>query len=158
MKELAFEELRSQFERELLRKDSLESKASYIVGIIAIFLPLLLNFSLEILRQGTSPVKFWIIFILIINLILIAVILYFSIKILYVTKVRYPIPSSDPNKLNEFYFKNEDLEDDVKDRYFDCISSINLDNNEKASKLSKCFILIVISTVLSMILFILGLL
>lgn len=158
MKKIALEELRCQFERELLRKDSLESKASYIVGITAIILPLLLNFSLEIIKRDASSMKTILILILIINLILIAFILYNSIKILNITKVKYPIPSSDPNKLNEFYFKNNDLEKDLRDFYFNSISSINLDNNIKGRKLSLCFKLIVISTVLSIFLFILGLL
>ena len=46
---LGLEELRNQFDMELSRKDSLESKASYIVGFTSIILPLLLTILLELL-------------------------------------------------------------------------------------------------------------
>lgn len=158
MNKIALEELRNQFERELKRKDSLESKASYIVGVIAIFLPLLFNFSLEIIKRENFSLKIIFIIFLILNLILIARILYLSIKTLNITKVKYPIPSSNPNELNEFYFKNEDLFDDLKDNYLFCIEDINSKNNEKGAILSECFILIGVSTFLTVISFILGLL
>ena len=158
MKKLALEELRNQFERELMRKDSLESKASYIVGVIAIILPLLFNFSLEIIKRDDFSLKIIFGLYLILNLIVIARILYLSIKTLYITKVKYPIPSSNPNELNQFYFKNEDLMDDLKDNYLHCIEDINSKNNIKGANLSECFILIGFSTFLTVISFILGLL
>ena len=158
MKILALEELRNQFERELMRKDSLESKASYIVGVIAVFLPLLFNFSLEILKRDDFSLKIIFCLYLILNLIVIARILYLSIMTLYITKVKYPIPSSNPNELNQFYFKNEDLMDDLKDNYLFCIEDINSKNNEKGAILSECFIMIGVSTFLTVISFILGLL
>lgn len=158
MKKIALEELKNQFDRELMRKDSVESKASYIVGVIAIFLPLLFNFSLELIKRENFSLKIIFLLYLILDLIVIARILYLSIKTLNITKVKYPIPSSNLNELNQFYFKNDDLMDDLKDYYLHCIEDINSKNNKKGTNLSECFILIGVSIFLTLALFILGLL
>ena len=112
MFKLGFEELKNQFDRELVRKDSLESKASYIVGFTSIILPLLFSILLELLNDKSLifvEVKSYILGILITNITLIFITLIITIYILDITNVNYPLPSSNPNELNNFYFNNADL-------------------------------------------------
>ncbi|WP_296869359.1 hypothetical protein [uncultured Methanobrevibacter sp.] len=148
---LGLEELRNQFDMELSRKDSLESKASYIVGFTSIILPLLLTILLELLKEESLfsvQIKYCVLAILIIDMILIFITLFKTIKILDITFVKYPRNSSDPNKLNDFLFHNENLESELKDYYLGAISTLNMKNNEKANSLSICFKLIITSSIL----------
>ena len=156
MFKLGLEELKNQFDRELMRKDSLESKASYIVGFTSIILPLLFSILLELLNEKSIisvELKSYMLGILIIDMVLIFITLIITIYILDVTHVNYPLPSSNPNELNKFYFKNVDLESDLKDYYFGCISNLNIQNNKKANLLSLCFKLILVSSILIFIMF-----
>lgn len=156
MFKLGFEELKNQFDRELARKDSLESKASYIVGFTSIILPLLFSILLELLNDKSLifvEVKSYILGILITNITLIFITLIITIYILDITNVNYPLPSSNPNELNNFYFNNADLGSDLKDYYFGCISNLNIQNNKKANFLSLCFKLILVSSILIFIMF-----
>lgn len=148
---LGLEELRNQFNMELSRKDSLESKASYIVGFTSIILPLLLTILLELLKGESFlavEIKYLLLGILLIDIILIFITLFKTIKILEITRVSYPRNSSDPNKLNDFLFDNENLESDLKDSYLGAISSLNINNNKKSQSLSVCFKLIFVSAIL----------
>ena len=148
---LGLEELRNQFNMELSRKDSLESKASYIVGFTSIILPLLLTILLELLKGESFlavEIKYLLLGILLIDIILIFITLFKTIKILEITYVSYPRNSSDPNKLNNFLFDNENLESDLKDSYLGAISSLNINNNKKSQSLSVCFKLIFVSAIL----------
>ena len=148
---LGLEELRNQFNIELSRKDSLESKASYIVGFTSIILPLLLTILLELLKGESFlavEIKYLLLGILLIDIILIFITLFKTIKILEITRVSYPRNSSDPNKLNDFLFDNENLESDLKDSYLVAISSLNINNNKKSQSLSICFKLIFVSAIL----------
>ena len=148
---LGLEELRNQFDMELSRKDSLESKASYIVGFTSIILPLLLTILLELLKGESFlavEIKYLLLGILLIDIILIFITLFKTIKILEITRVSYPRNSSDPNKLNDFLFDNENLESDLKDSYLGAISSLNINNNKKSQSLSICFKLIFVSAIL----------
>ena len=136
---------------ELSRKDSLESKASYIVGFTSIILPLLLTILLELLKEESLfsvQIKYCVLAILIIDMILIFITLFKTIKILDITFVKYPRNSSDPNKLNDFLFHNENLESELKDYYLGAISSLNINNNKKSQSLSVCFKLIFVSAIL----------
>ena len=81
-------------------------------------------------------------------MILIFITLFKTIKILDITFVKYPRNSSDPNKLNDFLFHNENLESELKDYYLGAISTLNMKNNEKANSLSICFKLIITSSIL----------
>lgn len=154
MNNLTLNELRSHFDRELMRKDSLESKASYILGIVAVILTLLFSILLEVLRKDSIiNNKSIILFVLIITFIVVFVILILSLRILDVTTVNYPLPSLNPNELSKF-FEKENLEDELKDKYLMVIPTINKENNNKAKKLSVCFYLIFSSSILVIMLFI----
>ncbi len=151
MDKLCLEELRAHFDREITRKDSIESKASYILGITVVILPLLFSILLEM--DSITHNKEIIMCILVITFIVVFIILILSLKILDLTNVSYPLPSLNPNELNNF-FEKENMEEELKDKYLMALPIINKENDSKAKKLVMCFKSIMVLSILIIVLFI----
>ncbi|WP_409199319.1 hypothetical protein [Methanobrevibacter sp. DSM 116169] len=153
-----YNEVVSHFTREENRKQSLESKASYLLGIIilifTIFFEILINILLN--KAMFTTYILLIAFLMIILIIKLSIVSYLSISILKVSNFCYPIGSVDSNILEKELCECE--KEDIIDKYITCININNKINNKNAIKLKKSMTLIVICIVilLSIIVLLIG--
>jgi hypothetical protein len=156
---IGLEEAIRHYDRENNRKSALESKASYLLGINAILMPIILGLILDLFIKKEIVIQnnylYWIFYsLMLIIFIIILVVCFLCIKLLKVTDVYFPIDEvKDPKKLEKFFNKT-DLEKDLFSSYSLAISMNNKINNEKVKILSTSFCLVGIYIILFFILFI----
>lgn len=139
----SFEEVTKIYERELSRKNSLESKASYIFGVISLIITLFV----ELLFN--KPYLFNNI------LIIVLIVLFFIISIsslflcLLIMKVKYiPYPIKITDNINDMRrdlidINKEEIKSNIYYNYLGSISILNIYNNKDSEKLDIIYYLVI---------------
>lgn len=156
-KELGLNEIKLQFEREDGRKQSLESKASYILGIISLMATIILTIVVDVVFKSHFLFNFiyHIIIIALICLILFFIFFsaFFCIKILRIQNIYYPYNSLKPNEFKCYFSKNDiDLKEHLFDSYLSSTFLNNLRNNKKAEYINKSFCFLIFGIVFLIVL------
>lgn len=142
----ALEECIRTYEREITRKNSLESKATALLNTNAIVVSILNSF-IAFIVAGIVTFNYFeiLIFLNIISIILIGISIYWSLNVLKLKKQFIPFDVKNPNllmkKLNK---KDDDLINELMKRYLFIISEIHKFNNNKVVSLeaSRRFLII----------------
>jgi len=152
--DLGLDECIRIYERENIRKQSLESKASYLLGIVAIFTGIWGNIIKDIINiSSTNFISLIIICLNVLTIILIGSCAIYCLKVLKIRKYAFPIKNSDPNKLGSYLSKSEnELKTDLFDSYIASFSTNNQKNNQKAKYLYDASKLLLCSIISSIIL------
>ena len=136
---LGLEECIRNYDRENSRKNSLESKASYILVAISIFTGIwgsLITYISSNPNISTNITIFSIFAIL--TMIFIGLSGFYAIRVLRVRDYKYPIEDSNPNVLKPYLSTpEENLRKDLFSSYLACFSENNIKNNKKAEHLQK---------------------
>ncbi len=139
----SFEEVSKIYERELSRKNSLESKASYIFGVISLIITLFV----ELLFNRHDLFKN--------NLIIVLITLFFIISIsslflcLLIMKVKYiPYPIKITDNINDMRrnlidINKEEIKSNIYYNYLGSISILNIYNNKDSEKLDIIYYLVI---------------
>ena len=139
----SFEEVTKIYERELSRKNSLETKASYIFGVISLIITLFVEllFNKPDLFNNT--------------MIIVLIILFFSISIislilcLLIMKVKYiPYPIKITDNINDMRrnlidINKEEIKTNIYYNYLGSISILNIYNNKDSEKLDIIYYLVI---------------
>ncbi|WP_321421298.1 hypothetical protein [uncultured Methanobacterium sp.] len=143
---LSLEECIRTYEREIVRKSSLESKASALLNTSAIVISILNSFVAFIVAGIISFSNFGILIVLnIIATILIGISIYWSLDILKIKQHFIPFDLKNPEKIMEKLDKeHDDLLNELIDLYLAIIPQIHKLNNSKAISLesSRKFLII----------------
>lgn len=157
---LGFEEMLRIYDRELKRKNSLESKASYILGIISMQTTIILSIFPNLIIKSQSLNKNQLVYqlsilFLIIFLIVISIIFIYCLKVLKITNTAYP--TGVPENINDLksYLKKENLIKDLYTNYFGAISFNHQNIEKNVTRMNIIFKLISFSMVIILILAIL---
>lgn len=136
---LSLEECIRNYDRENSRKESLESKASYFLVIVSILTAIWLGvISYVITKEILSSLSMLFLFFSLITLIFIGLSCFFAFEVLKVRKYNYPLDSSNPNVfISDLSVPENELLEDLFERYSVCFSINILKNNEKAKFLKK---------------------
>jgi hypothetical protein len=149
---LGLEECVRNYDRENTRKDSLESKASYILVAISIFTGIWGTLITYITKDSNISTNFFIIICTVLTIIFIAVCGLYAIRVLRIQDYKYPIEDSNPNNLKQYLSKPEnDLRKELFSSYLVCFSENNIKNNKKAEYLQKSEIYLYCFVILSII-------
>lgn len=140
-----FKELIRTYDRELDRKESLESKASYILGIISMLTAIVFAFIPSYLKPENliiNPIVYLLsIILLIIFFLTILNTLQLCLKVINVTQTAYP--TFVPENINELrkYLNKDDitLENELYYSYLASVKINNLSNEEKVNNMNKIF-------------------
>ena len=126
--DIKIEELRLLFERENLRKQSLENKASYFLGCISIIVTLICTFSKSITSNKlfTIPIKLGVIIYFLVSL-------GFCISIFLPRHYYHPFNLDDYEKLESNFKNNNDFKEKLVKQYLISIHK-NYEINEKVVK------------------------
>lgn len=153
-KQLGLNEIRLQFDRENSRKQNLESKASYILGIISLMTTILITITMKMVFNSNFIFRKFIIIFTIITLIISS---YFCIKVLKNHEIFYPYRSLKPNEFKDYFDKNKnDLKENLYDSYLSATYVNNIKNNEKADNINYSFCFLILGTISLMILIIIS--
>lgn len=134
---LSLEECVRNYDRENSRKDSLESKASYILAAISIFTGIWGTLITYIASKPKINITIFSIFAAL-TVIFIGVCGFYAIRVLKIRDYKYPIEDSNPKILKPYLSKPEDnLRKKLFSSYLVCFSENNIKNNNKAEYLQK---------------------
>lgn len=132
---IALEECIRSYEREIARKNSLESKASTLLNTSAIVVTILNSFIAIIISKIIILDNVVILIALnILALIFILFSIFMSFDVLKIQNYFTPFKLDDPNRMNEI-LEDETLNNDLLDRYLSIIPQIHLLNNNKVVSL-----------------------
>lgn len=151
--DFSLEESIRNYERENNRKQSLESKASYLLGIISIFTGIWGIFVKDIINISitTFPSNI-IIYLSLLTIILIVFCAVYCLNVLKIRKHAFPIEGNDPNILRSQLSKPEnELKKELFDSYIASFSVNNLKNNEKARYLFEAYKLLLYGIISSIV-------
>ncbi len=142
---LALEECIRAYDREIARKNSLESKASALLSTSAIVVSLLNSFIAFIIAGIVNFSNFGILIVLNVGTtILIGISIYWSLSALKIKEHFFPFDVKDPNVLQEKLDKKEvDLIIDLIDQYSAIIPQINKFNEDKVDLIDKSWKLLI---------------
>lgn len=151
--DVALEELIRTYDREIVRKNSLESKASAHINTSAIVISILNGFiAFVVSKLVTFNNSVILIIINIIATILIGISIYYSLDILNIKKVLTPLNEDDPDELLKNFDEDEKtMREKLKFNYSASISQIKNINDIKASSLTKSSEFLIVGIFLSFI-------
>jgi len=137
MSKLALEECIRAYDREIVRKNSLESKASALLSTNAIVISILNSFIAFIIARIITFDNSGILIILnIVAIIIIGFSIYWSLDVLKIKKHFFPFDVKDPNSMRDQLDKEEDhLTNELIDRYLAIIPQMNNFNDSKVISL-----------------------
>ena len=150
---LSLEECIRAYEREVVRKNSLESKASALLNTNAIVVSILNIFAAFVIAKLVTLENFGILIILnIIATLLIGISIYWALDVLRIKKLFIPYEVKDPNLIMKNLDKNrDDLLNDLIDRYIVIIPQIHNFNDSKVDSLQLSRIFLICGLFLSFI-------
>jgi hypothetical protein len=159
--DLGLDECIRIYERENIRKQSLESKASYSLGVVAIFVGIWGNIIKDIINiHSISFLSLIIICLNILIVILIGSCAFYCLNVLKIRKYAFPIEDNKPNNLMKQLSKSEnELKNELFDSYISSYFINNLKNNKKAQYLyesSKLLLYSIIFSVITLIILVIG--
>lgn len=136
---LSLEESIRNYDREVSRKESLESKASYFLGIISIFAGIWGNLIIFILDK--YPISIFMVVFSVLSILTVIFILkggFYALQVLKIRDYQYPFDTNNPNILKKQLSKSENsVIKELFDSYLVCFSDNNIKNNKKAKNLQK---------------------
>lgn len=148
---LGLEECIRNYERENKRKESIESKASYILGITSIFISIWGIF-IKYILESEIEVKPFLIALTGLTVYLIAFCGIYSFLVLRIRKYDFPFANFNPNELNiQLSAAEEKLKEELFDSYISSFSTNHLKNDEKEKYLKETSKLLIYSIITSMI-------
>lgn len=146
--EIGFEEAIRHYDRENDRKQALESKASYILGIVSLIMTILFTLLIDIIltkniSYNLQCFNLIVILIIILLILILGLVNFLCIRVLKIKDIFYPINTTEPNELRTFLAAEDNiLKEELFTNYLSNIFINNAKNNAKAEDLSKAFILI----------------
>lgn len=154
---LSIEECIRTYERELLRKDFLESKASALLTTSSLVVSILIGLITLIFTGMTEPNGI-LICINILALYFVFKSIYYSLDVLKINFQKIPFEVNNPNSLKKDLCKDkETLKQELFKRYLNLIPPLHVLNNDKRDKIIKSlnFLIIgLVSSVIALIIFI----
>jgi hypothetical protein len=150
---LALEECIRAYDREILRKGSLESKASALLGTSAIVISILNSFiAFVVAGTVTFNNSGILIFLNFVATFLIGISIYWSLDVLKINKNFIPYDVKDPNSIVNKLYKNElDLTKELFDRYVSITPQIHNFNDIKVISLESSRKFLILGVFLSFI-------
>jgi len=141
------------YDRENDRKKSLESKASYFLGIISILIALWANlFNYTIINHSISILLIILVSLIVLISFLIVSCGIYCIKIIRIQNYHFPISGNDPNQIKSLLTKpTTKLRGQLFESYVMAFSINNLVNNKKANFLNEASKLLFYSIIITII-------